>query len=246
MGESDKEALLRSPSGPLRLWLTSSAAGAKETISAGLHAAAALAQGGTGACAVVATSAGWVRAAAQAPRVGQVAPVFNVTDSTGQARQLAEFQRKTVVLEWSSTSCPFAAAQYKGGRMPELQRWARERDVVWLTVLSSHPSRSDYLAAPQAQAFNSRRGGAPTALLIDSDGKVGRAYGAATANHMFVIDTTGVLAYAGGIDDSESMDPQVVSRSHSHVRAALEDLLAGRSVRVAETKPYGCALAYAG
>jgi hypothetical protein len=39
-------AILRSPSGPLRLRLTSSAAGAKETISAGLQAAAALAQGG--------------------------------------------------------------------------------------------------------------------------------------------------------------------------------------------------------
>lgn len=196
--------------------------------------------------AVVATSAGLVRAAAPAQRVGQQAPAFSVTDSAGQVRQLAEFQSKTVVLEWSSTSCPFAAAQYKSGRMPELQRWARERGIVWLTVLSSHPSRSDYLAGPQAELFNSRRGGAPTALLIDSDGKVGRAFGAATANHMFVIDSSDRLAYVGGIDDSESMDAQVVTRSHNHVRSALDDLLAGRPVRTTETAPYGCALAYAG
>lgn len=38
-------AILRSPDGPLRLTLTSSAPGAKETISAGLLAAEALAQG---------------------------------------------------------------------------------------------------------------------------------------------------------------------------------------------------------
>ena len=198
-----------------------------------------------GAAAVVATTAGLVRAAA-ATSVGQPAPAFSVTDSTGQVRHLAQFQGKTVVLEWSSASCPFAAAQYKSTRMPELQRWARERDVVWLTVLSSHPTRSDYLPGAPAKAFNAGRGGAPTALLIDGDGRLGRAYGAATANHMFVVNAAGRLAYAGGIDDSGSMDPQVVSRSHNYVRAALEDLLAGRAVRVAQTRPHGCALAYEG
>jgi len=192
----------------------------------------------------VAASAGRANAANGAVRVGQVAPALSVADAAGQVRHLADYRGKPVVLEWSSTSCPFAAAQYKSDRMPQLQRWAREQGAVWLTLLSSHPSRADYLAGAKAEAFNSRRGGAPTALLIDSDGKVGRAYGAATANHMFVIDAGGRLVYAGGIDDSESMDPQVVARSKNHVRAALEDLLAGRPVQTAETAPYGCALAY--
>jgi hypothetical protein len=52
--------------------------------------------------------------------------------------------------------------------------------------------------------------------------------------------------YAGGIDDSESRDPEDVKKAHNHVRAALEDLLAGRVVKAAQTEPFGCALAYAG
>ena len=178
--------------------------------------------------------------------VGRVAPAFEVIDSAKKTRSLAEFKGKPVVLEWTSPSCPFAKAQYDSGRMQELQKWAAKNGVVWLSVFSSHPSRSDYLEPAKAEVFNRARGGSPTALLIDASGDVGRAYGAKTANHMFAIDRAGVLFYAGGIDDGETMDPKKVLQSHNFVRAALEDTLAGRPVGVSTTAPFGCALAYAG
>ena len=55
-----------------------------------------------------------------------------------------------------------------------------------------------------------------------------------------------MLVYAGGIDDGNTMDPKKVLAAHSYVRPALEDILAGKAVRVATTEPFGCALAYAG
>jgi hypothetical protein len=161
-------------------------------------------------------------------------------------RRLSDFKGRLVVLEWTSPSCPFAKAQYDSGVMQSLQKWAASRNVVWLSVLSSHPSRSDYLAPDRAEAFNRGRGGRPTALLIDGSGAMGHAYGAETANHMFVIDRAGRLVYAGGIDDAMSMDASEVRQSHNHVRAALRDLLAGRPVKTPSTEPAGCALAYAG
>jgi peroxiredoxin len=178
--------------------------------------------------------------------VGQPALAFDVIDSSKRRRTLAEFKGKPVVLEWTSPSCPFAKAQYVSGRMPELQKWAEQQGVIWLTVLSSHPSRSDYLEPDKAEAFNRGRGGAPSALVIDSSGAVGAAYGAKTANHMFIVGKDGTLLYAGGIDDGETMDPKKVLAAHSYVRPALEDILAGKAVRVATTEPFGCALAYAG
>lgn len=178
--------------------------------------------------------------------IGRPAPTFEVIDSSKQKRTLAEFKGKPVVLEWTSPSCPFAKAQYTSGRMQDLQRWAEQNGVVWLTVLSSHPSRSDYLEPAKAEAFNRGRGGVPTALLIDASGTMGQAYGAKTANHMFVVGKDGTLVYAGGIDDGETMDPKKVLAAHSYVRPALEDILAGKAVRVATTQPFGCALAYAG
>ena len=179
-------------------------------------------------------------------QVGQLAPAFDVADAAGRRRTLAAWRGKPVVLEWSSPTCPFAAAQYQSGRMQALQQWARQHGVVWVTVLSSHPSRSDYLDGPAASAWDRTRGGVPTALLIDADGRMGHAYGAMTANHMFVIDAKGVVRYAGGIDDSMSTKPDEVASAHNYVRAALEDLLAGRPVKTATSEPAGCAIAYAG
>jgi peroxiredoxin len=183
--------------------------------------------------------------AAAAARLGAPAPAFSVPDTNGKARTLREFNGKIVVLEWTSPSCPFAAAQYASNAMPELQRWARDRGIVWLTILSSHPSREDYLPPARAEAFNAKRKGVPTALLLDDTGAMGHAYGAMTANHMFIADAKGSLVYEGGIDDSESRDPDEVKQAHNHVRAALEDLLARRAIKAAKTDPFGCALAYA-
>ena len=178
--------------------------------------------------------------------IGKAAPAFEVIDAAKNKRSLAEFKGKTVVLEWTSPSCPFAKAQYDSGRLQALQKWSTKNGMVWLSVLSSHPSRSDYLEPAKAETFNRTRGASPTALLIDASGDVGLAYGAKTANHMFVVNGSGVLIYAGGIDDGDSMDAKKVLHAHNYVRAALDDVLAGRAVKVPTTVPSGCALAYAG
>ncbi len=54
-------------------------------------------------------------------------------DASKAKRTLAEFKGKTVVLEWTSPSCPFAKAQYDSGRMQELQKWSAKNGIVWLS-----------------------------------------------------------------------------------------------------------------
>ncbi len=188
---------------------------------------------------------GALAAPAAKAAIGKPAPGFEVIDAAQRPRTLAEFKGKPVVLEWSSSSCPYAKAQYVAGRMQELQKWSADNGIVWLTILSSGRSRSDYLEPAKADEFNRTRGGVPTALLIDASGKMGRAYGALTANHMFIIDRAGILVYAGGIDDGETMDPKKVLRSRSYVRPALDDMLAGRPIKRPTTDPAGCSIAYA-
>jgi len=201
----------------------------------------------SGAAAYAAAWAPLVRAdKPPAAKLGKPAPPFDAVDTGGRHHTLTGYKGKIIVLEWTSSSCPYAAAQYSSGRMPALQKWATTKGVVWLSVLSTHPSRTDYLAPPQADMFNRQRGGAPTALLIDASGDIGHAYGAMTANHTFVVAANGMLAYAGGIDDSDSQDPKEVAAAHNHVRAALDDLLAGRRVAKPSTEPFGCAVSYAG
>jgi peroxiredoxin len=174
------------------------------------------------------------------------APQFEVPDMQMRRRRLSDFKGKTIVLEWTSASCPFVRAQYESGVMPELQKWAATQGIAWLSVISTHPSRRDYLPPDEADALHRARGGAPAALLMDSAGSMGRAYGAVVTPHMFVIDPKGEIVYSGAISDNPTMSAREARAARNYVRAALEDLAAGRKVATASTRPFGCTIAYSG
>ena len=174
------------------------------------------------------------------------APTFEVLDTRLRKRSLSEFKGKTVVLEWTSASCPYVRAQYESGVMPELQRWAASQGIAWLSILSTHPSRRDYLPPDKADALHRGRGGAPEALLMDSAGSVGRAYGAVVTPHMFIVGPKGDLVYSGAISDNPTMSAKEARASRNHVRAALDDLAAGRKIATPSTRPFGCTIAYSG
>jgi peroxiredoxin len=174
------------------------------------------------------------------------APQFEVPDTQMRKRRLSEFKGKTVVLEWTSASCPFVRAQYESGVMPGLQKWAASQGIVWLSVISTHPSRRDYLPPDKADAMHRARGGAPAALLMDSAGSMGRAYGAVVTPQMFVIDPKGEIVYSGAISDNPTMSARDARAARNYVKAALEDLAAGRKIATASTRPFGCTVAYSG
>ena len=178
--------------------------------------------------------------------LGKPAPQFEAVDGANRKRTLKEFAGKPVVLEWTSPSCPFVRAQYQSGVMQETQRWATARGAVWLTVLSTHPTRQDFLPPEKAEAMSRMRQAAPTAVLLDPEGVMGRAYGAVVTPHMYVIAPDGRLVYAGGAGDKSTMDAEVVRASRNYVRAALEDLAAGRKVATPSSAPFGCTIAYSG
>jgi hypothetical protein len=178
--------------------------------------------------------------------LGSPAPPFRVRDTQNREWQLADFAGKPVILEWTSSSCPFVRAQYQSGVMQELQRTASEQGAVWLSVLSTHPSRGDFVPAEKAEAFHRHRGAGSTALLMDSEGTMGRAYGAAVTPHIFIVDGKGTLVYAGGPSDQPTMDPKEVRASRNYIRAALDDLRAGRPIATPASAPFGCAISYRG
>ena len=176
----------------------------------------------------------------------QAAPRFEVPDTRMRKRTLAEFSGKTVVLEWISASCPFVRAQYDGGVMPETQKWAAAQGVVWLSVVSTHPSRRDYLPPEKIEALHRGRGAVPAALLFDAEGTMGRAYRAVVTPHMFIVGPKGDIVYSGAISDNPTMSAAEARNARNHVRAALEDLAAGRKIATPSTRPFGCTIAYSG
>jgi len=179
-----------------------------------------------------------------APSLGQAAPAFQAVDASGKTRSLSEFAGKTVVLEWTNNGCPYVQKHYGSGNMQSLQKKATAEGVVWLTIISSAPGMQGYLSPPEAKAWKGKAYAASTDLLLDPQGRIGRAYEAKTTPHMFIIDKAGKVAYMGGIDDRPYAEPASLKGAKNYVAEALDDMKAGRPVAVAVSKPYGCSVKY--
>ena len=186
---------------------------------------------------------GVICSSAQAATVGQSAPDFLLKDLNGKTVQLADFRGKTVVLEWHNPGCPFVQKHYDSANMPNLQRKVAN-DVVWLAINSTHVGHSDYRDAAGYAGYMKEKGAERIPYLLDLDGKIGRAYGAVTTPHMFIIGTTGQLIYAGAIDSIRSANPADIPKATNHVAVALDELKAGKPISKASTTPYGCSVKY--
>ncbi len=175
---------------------------------------------------------------------GGPAPDFTVSDTAGKSVHLADFKGKFVVLEWTNPECPFVRKHYDSQNMQGLQKEFGARDVVWLAINSTHKSSGEFKTGAQMDAWIKAQGAAPKAVLIDASSATGRTYAARTTPHMFVVDPSGKLVYAGAIDDKRSANPADAKSANNYVRAALNESLAGKPVTVASTQPYGCSVKY--
>jgi hypothetical protein len=125
-----------------------------------------------------------------------------------------------------------------------LQKTYTDKDVVWLAIISSAEGKQGFDTPEGHNKTAKEKGTNATAILIDADGTVGKAYGAKTTPHMYVIDAEGQLVYQGAIDDKRSTSPDDIASSKNYVSAALDAVLAGEAVEVAKTTPYGCGVKY--
>ncbi|MCI0570194.1 MAG: redoxin domain-containing protein [Myxococcaceae bacterium] len=190
---------------------------------------------------LAALSAGFLSAGAFAAdpvataAVGKPAPAFALKDETGKTHSLAQYKGKTVVLEWTNPDCPFVKRHYEADTMQKVLAGADPKQVVWLAVDSTSTG------TPERDATFKKAEGFTWPVLQDKDGKVGRAFGARTTPHMFVIDGTGVVRYAGAIDD----DPRGANATpNNYVRKTLQSLSAGTTIDPSSTTPYGCTVKY--
>jgi len=169
---------------------------------------------------------------------GNKAPEFTLTNYDGKTISLSDYKNKIVVLEWFNYECPFVKYHYeKANTMVELANKYKDKNVVWLAVNSTK-----HLTTEKNKDFAEKHKlGYP--ILDDRSGKVGRAYGAKTTPHMFIIDTKGSIVYDGAIDNSPlgRKKKDVVN----YVDKALAELTAAKVVSTPNTKPYGCSVKYA-
>jgi peroxiredoxin len=156
----------------------------------------------------------------------------------GNAYSLSSFDgHPIVVLVFVGNGCPSVRAY--GEELKRIHQIYRVRgvQVVAVNANSSHLSPPDTFIRMVEAA---EEWGWPFPYLKDEAGRLARALGAVTTPHAFVFDSHRRLSYRGRVADSR--DPL---RASTHdLTNALDDLIAGRSVAVADTKPLGCSIVW--
>ena len=182
---------------------------------------------------------------AQTGRINTPAPDFELKDNTGTSHKLSDYKGKVVVLEWVNYQCPFVKKHYGSENMQKLQKAYTEKGIVWLSICSSAEGNQGYFEGEELTEQIIKSGSNATAYLTDSQGNVGKMYGAKNTPHMFIIDSAGNLVYAGGIDDIRSTDQADIPKAKNYIKPALDELLSGSKVSMQSTQSYGCSVKYA-
>ena len=176
--------------------------------------------------------------------VGERAPDFSVVDAHGNVHSLSDFEGQYVILEWLNHGCPFVRKHYDGNNMQEMQKRYTEKGVVWLSVVSSAPGTQGYMEPDETLKTMEEKNASPTAILLDVDGTMGRAYDARVTPHMYIINPEGIVEFNGAIDDKPTARARDLEGAHNFVDAAMASLMNGEPVEVTTNTPYGCTVKY--
>jgi peroxiredoxin len=175
------------------------------------------------------------------------APEFKLPDSYGNEISLGSFKGKKVVLEWTNHGCPYVAKHYETGNMQSTQEFAKEEEIIWLSIISSAPGTQGYVSSDEANALTIARKASPSHVLFDPTGEVGRIYDARTTPHMYIINEEGLLKYQGAIDDAggRGFMNRDLLKAKNYVKESLREMGTGEEISSPVTKPYGCSVKYA-
>lgn len=181
---------------------------------------------------------------AAATDIGRPAPDFSVKDIKGKEVSLSALSDKVVVLEWVNFDCPFVKKHYGTGNMQKLQADYEAKGVVWITVNSAGKGKPGNMEDSKMAELATEKGNKATHFVSDSDGAIGKAYGAKVTPQMVIIGKDGKLAYDGAIDSKATTEAADVATADKLFANALDAVIAGKEVANAKNQAYGCGVKY--
>ena len=167
-------------------------------------------------------------------KIGAPAPDFTLpAASDGKAVALKDLlaKSKAVTVVFVATKCPVSNAY--NTRMAAL---GKEYAVKGIPLVGINSNKTEPATEVKEHA---EKHGFTFPVLKDDGNRIADAYGATHTPEVFVLDPKGNLLYHGRIDENQD-DPQGVKSPD--LRNALDAVLAGRPVPVAETKAFGCSI----
>jgi thiol-disulfide isomerase/thioredoxin len=182
-------------------------------------------------------------------KIGSHAPDFNLPGIDGKTHSLAEYaSSKVLVVIFNCDHCPVAQMYEK--RIKQLVTDYQGRGVAVVVIMGNDPkavhlseegytdlgdSFADMKARAAYRHFN-------YPYLYDGETQaVALKYGPVATPHAFIFDQQRTLRYEGRIDSNQR---EPLATKHE-ARDAIDSLLAGRPVAVADTPTMGCSTKWA-
>ena len=168
--------------------------------------------------------------------IGSPAPDFDLPGVDSRRHLLSDYSdAEALVLIQSCNHCPYVQAWE--GRIDAVARDYAGRVAV--VAISSNDPEAFPEDAFDEMVKRAQDKGFAFDYLYDEEQRVVRALGATRTPEVFLFERERTLVYHGAVDDSRDDESSV---TQPYLRDALDAVLAGRSVDVAETPPQGCSV----
>lgn len=171
--------------------------------------------------------------------IGSAMPKADVKlkDISGKMVSMKEAARQNgVLVMFSCNTCPYVIKNQQ--RTLEVAQYA-EKNNVGVIILNSNEAQRDDDDSYEAMKAYAKEQGYKWHYVVDANNEVADAFGANRTPECFLFNKDLTLMYHGAIDDNPA-DAGNVSRAH--LKAAVDDMLAGREVQVKESRSVGCAI----
>jgi peroxiredoxin len=171
----------------------------------------------------------------EAASIGRKIPNFTLNDTAGKPCALDDFKdKKAVVVLFLGTECPINNAYLP--RLAELHKEYAAKGVQFLAINANEPDTADRVAE------HAKKHAIPFPVLKD-EGGVADLFAAARTPEAFLLDSQFTVRYRGRIDDQFGVGYQRPAPRCRDLAEAIDDLLAGKPVRVPATPVAGCVIA---
>ena len=169
-------------------------------------------------------------------QIGDQVPDFTLKSLEGEEVTLSDYFGDTVILEWISPDCPTVNRLHRDKTMKELREQSVPFGMKWFAINSTH-----YMTAAKSKFWVDKMK-VKVPFLLDPEGTAGKAFGAKTTPHIFIIKD-GKLVYSGAVDDDpKGENPR--SKRYSYVERAIRSLHNNIAIEDSRTRPYGSTVKY--
>ena len=158
-------------------------------------------------------------------------------DISGKEVSIKEAAKQNgVLVMFSCNTCPYVIKNQQ--RTLEVAAYAEKNNIGVIILNSNEAQRNDEDSYEAMKAY-AKEQGYKWNYAVDKNNEIADAFGASRTPECYLFNSGLKLVYHGAIDDNPA-DADNVSRHH--LKAAVDEMAAGKDVTVKESRSVGCGI----